>query len=175
MTQPSPVVLADPDAMRARSVAWSPDGGWLASGHDDGTVRMRAVDVEDEPAIVAKGHTGRVEMVAWSPDGQRLTSAGLDGTVRLWDAAGRPGDGGDRVAMAGEHGRAVQPIGGEWPISGGEDGTVRLWDGESGAPVCALGLGSMVCSLACSGDRIAVGTTATVTVLAVDAAVGARA
>jgi WD40 repeat protein len=173
--QPSPVVLADPDAMRARSVSWSPDGGWLASGHDDGTVRMRAVDVEDEPAIVAKGHTGRVEMVAWSPDGQRLTSAGLDGTVRLWDAA----DGLYCAAVLTGHGDPVTAVawapGGEWPISGGEDGTVRLWDGESGAPVCALGLGSMVCSLACSGDRIAVGTTATVTVLAVDAAVGARA
>ena len=66
-------------------VAFSPDGGQILSGSQDGTAvlydtasggRLRLFRMHD-PAVYA---------VAFSPDGKRVLSGGEDGTVRLWDA-----------------------------------------------------------------------------------------
>jgi WD40 repeat protein len=68
------------------SVGFSPDGAVLASGGDDGVVRLwRAGD----GALLREltGHTGQVRSVAFSPDGAVLASGGADGVVRLWDTA----------------------------------------------------------------------------------------
>jgi hypothetical protein len=68
------------------SVAFSPDGARLASGSDDGTVRLWDT-ATGEPAATLTGHTSRVWSVAFSPDGARLASGSTDSTVRLWDTA----------------------------------------------------------------------------------------
>ena len=64
----------------------APDGSWLASGGEDGTVRIWDVATGQQRAIAA-GHTGRVAAVAVAPDGSWLASGSRDGTVRIWDAA----------------------------------------------------------------------------------------
>jgi WD40 repeat protein len=166
--QPTVLVMRNDDGMRSRSVAWSPDGCHLASGNDDGTVRVWDASASGQSPAVRAGHNGRVESVAWSPDGRLLSTAGIDGTVRLWDAA----DLAKEARVLTGHGDPVTAV--AWSpdsqrlISGGEDRTVRLWDASSAAPVSALGLGSMVCSLAWQGDRIAVGMVTTWTVLFVE-------
>jgi WD40 repeat protein len=67
------------------SVSFSPDGKRVASGSDDGTVRVW--DLATGQAVVLKGHKHVVSQVCFSPDGKRLASASWDKTVRIWDLA----------------------------------------------------------------------------------------
>ncbi len=71
---------------KARAVAWSPDGKTLATGHDDGAIRLWRGDT-GAPIRELAGHSGYVEAVAWSPDGQRLASGGDDATIRIWNVS----------------------------------------------------------------------------------------
>ena len=61
------------------SVAFSPDGMWLASGSGDQTVKLWDV-ASGELVRTLSGHTDPVRSVAFSPDGTRLASGSLDGT-----------------------------------------------------------------------------------------------
>jgi len=71
---------------RIRSLAFSPDGRWLAAGGADGSVRLLTVAEHRELAAVS-AHQNTVYGVAFSPDGKRLASAGFDRTIRLWRIA----------------------------------------------------------------------------------------
>jgi WD40 repeat protein len=67
------------------SVALSGDGGRLASGSFDGTVRLWETG-NGRLLATLPGHSGAVWGVALSGDGRLVASGGYDGTVKLWEA-----------------------------------------------------------------------------------------
>ena len=66
------------------SVAFSPDGGALASGDRDYTIRLWNVRTGKHEQTL-HGHMGAVNTVAFSPDRRTLASGSYDGTILLWD------------------------------------------------------------------------------------------
>jgi WD40 repeat protein len=67
------------------SLAFSPDGKWLAGGGVDATVRVWDVDAKTVAATL-KDHSDWVHGVAFSADGKFLSSASADRTAVVWEA-----------------------------------------------------------------------------------------
>ncbi|MBI4602018.1 MAG: serine/threonine protein kinase [Planctomycetes bacterium] len=68
---------------RVRSLAFSPDGRFLASGALDGSIELRSAGDLARLCPLA-GHDGAVTSLAFSGDGRFLVSGSQDWTVRLW-------------------------------------------------------------------------------------------
>ena len=66
------------------SVAFSPDGNFLASASPDGIVKLWDVNAQREIASLS-GHKDGVTTIAYHPDGKLLASGSGDGTIKLWN------------------------------------------------------------------------------------------
>ncbi|MDZ4873908.1 MAG: Tol-Pal system protein TolB [Chroococcidiopsis cubana SAG 39.79] len=106
--------------------AFSPDGQYIVSASDDGTVRLW--DKQGNPiGQPFRGHKGFVHSVAFSPDGQYIVSGGGDNTVRLWDKQGNL----IGQPFRGHRGKVLSVAfspNGQYIASGGDDSTIGLWD-----------------------------------------------
>jgi WD40 repeat protein len=67
------------------AVAIAPDGSWLATGSNDGTVRIWDAATGQERAVHT-GHSQSVNAVAIAPDGSWLATGSSDRTIRICDA-----------------------------------------------------------------------------------------
>jgi len=124
------------------SVAWSPDGSYLASG---GSVQgqgdsgeLLVWDAQSGQSVLAfVEHPGVVSALNWVPSGELLVSGGSDGRLRWWQMHSR-----ECVLVQQAHQGTVWALkvspDGRRLASCGEDGTIRLWDLERGKQVRTL-------------------------------------
>ena len=115
------------------SIAFSPDGKYIASGSSDGTVKLW--DGESGRDIYNfYGHNESVYSVAFSPDGKQLVSGSEDETVKLWDAAT-----GKEIKTISWFSGTVKSVvfspDGKYIASSFASGQIKLWDPATGEEI----------------------------------------
>jgi WD40 repeat protein/serine/threonine protein kinase len=78
-----PMVLRD--KTEVNSLAFSPDGEFLASAGGDGAIKVWRVGTRKMIRTLEKAHGGFACSVAFHPDGTHLASVGADQLVKVWD------------------------------------------------------------------------------------------
>lgn len=70
---------------QVRVMAFSPDNQWLATGDDDGTIRIWRPSQPEKPVWVLTDHATPIRDLAFSNDARWLASGSSVGSVWLWD------------------------------------------------------------------------------------------
>jgi WD40 repeat protein len=111
----------------ATSLAFSPDGRWLACAADDGFQVMLS-DVRGGTNVWIRKTTLPAQVVMFSPDGLQLVSGGSveAGNIQVWDLQG------NTAAFPAAHSGWVYHLAfspdGKFLASGSADSTTILWD-----------------------------------------------
>ncbi|MFI0980439.1 trypsin-like peptidase domain-containing protein [Streptomyces sp. NPDC021093] len=152
-TTPPDGTVADDEVA---SVAFSPDGRTLATGHVRGSDNRGSVRWWDlssgKVRQVLGGHTHDVESVLYSPDGRLFASFSLDLTGRLWDVS--TGTTRDRLTgFTGAVFSAAFSPDGHTLATASLEPTLRLWDVDTARVRTTLtGPGEDVIGVAFSPD-----------------------
>jgi WD40 repeat protein len=104
--QRMPLSISFPFAINA--AAYTPDGGYIACGGDDGIIHFMDART-GQTAYSLRGHADAVQRIAFTSDGNRLVSGASDGTVRVgpvrnpeFDTMPLPSSGVSALACAGD-------------------------------------------------------------------------
>lgn len=113
-------------------LAFSPDGKWLVSSHEDGALMLWDA-AEREPVANFNEHSAAVRSLVFSPDGKQLASASEDRSIIVWLV-----ESGEKEATLIGHDTRVTALtfspDGKQLASADQDGVTILWDIESRQP-----------------------------------------
>lgn len=120
-------------ASPGRSVAFSPNGDWLASGHANGSILLWPTGSLDEPIHLADALPS-VVTVAFSKNNTYLAaSTDRDNGVRIWDLSKRK-----LIATIKGHAKEIDGLAfiGDGPEvwTAGNDSIVKVWDPTAAEP-----------------------------------------
>jgi WD40 repeat protein/serine/threonine protein kinase len=163
-------VLLHPSAVL--SVAFSPNGRWIAAGGQDGVVKVWDAATGREVHSF-RAHQHNVWGLAFSPDGRRVGTAS-DGSVKVWDAE----TGQERFTLSNEPKAQAWSVAfspdGRWVAAGigfGDHrvpGEVKVWDAITGQAFLSLGghsSGVNAVAFSPDGQRLASASTAGTVIL----------
>ncbi|WP_166481845.1 WD40 repeat domain-containing protein [Scytonema sp. UIC 10036] len=136
-----------------RAVAIAGDGLTLASGGDDGTVKLWNFQTGQLLSSLSSHSTG-VKSIAISPDGQTLVSGGMDGTVKLWDLKK-----GQLLRTLNGHKGGVTAIAitSDGRIVTGSLDIVKVWDMANGKLLRTLQSGAFALTVSRDGETLFAG------------------
>ncbi|KAG2452564.1 hypothetical protein HYH02_002801 [Chlamydomonas schloesseri] len=113
------------------SVAFSHEGGLLASGSADMSIRLWDASTGRQAGKALVAHKFAVTSVAFSPDGKTLASASHDKMIFLWDLDGCRESGKPVAELTGHMDKVLSTQfspDGSLLVSASADGSLRLWD-----------------------------------------------
>ena len=118
--------LGSHDGGASSSLCFSPDGARLASGGNDGCVRLWDLEAGDL-IVELEGHGSRVDALAWEEEGRILASGSADGLVLIWDTENEI-----LTNRLEGHTNLIESLSfhpnGDHLLSDSWDKTVRVWD-----------------------------------------------
>jgi len=125
------------DATAVNSIAFSPNGEWIASAGNDGAIKIWNSKTGKPARKPFQAHEGFVSCVTFHPHGNHLASVGADRLVKVWDlttdppvqvSPPRPCD--SVHVMGTAYAVAFRPPDGQ-QLAVGNDGAVNLWDWQN--------------------------------------------
>jgi eukaryotic-like serine/threonine-protein kinase len=166
------VLTINADTKGVQSVAWSPDGGRLASGGRDDSVRIWDAST-GRKITELHGHTDLIRCVAWHPDGRRLASSSGEGMILVWDP-----DTAKAVLRLAGHRDNVFSVAwsrdGTKLASASQDRTVRIWDAATGAQVMTVLIEEPLRGVCWHADGTRLAVCSALTTIVLDTATGNR-
>ena len=116
------------------AIAVSPNGEYLVSGSDNGTVSVWKIQTGELIKSPLEGHSNTVMSVSFSPDGFHFASGSIDGNVIIWNLDGESvtcsGPGSSDDGKYKDNAVCFSPDGKQ--VASGSSNTIRIWDSKSG-------------------------------------------
>jgi WD40 repeat protein len=111
------------------TVAWSPDGKYIASGSEDNTIIIWNPE-NGKFMQRLQGHTKPVRSVVWTESSDRLVSCSEDGSVKIWKFTGTSFILNNTLQEESKPLSRVA-INENYIAAGSQDGVIYIWDAKT--------------------------------------------
>ena len=115
---------------------YSPDGKWIATGAEDGTLKIWDAQTLTETRSVT-AHLFPITACSFSPDGLRVATGSTDNTIRIWDLTVEDDSSAPRAHESRITACAFSPDGGRL-VTASIDRTLKLWDVSTWREIACL-------------------------------------